>query len=215
MNVTFADVQSVVTTNDKQRYSIKPNPATNPTLSTDSTSPADYLIRANQGHSIKIESSSLLEPVGPEHGNVPPTVLHGTYFAFWPVIVASGGLKPMGRNHVHCSTGTPEDGDAVVSGMRRDAELLVEIDLERSVSEGGVKWWRSENGVLLTEGDELGVLSSRFFRKVTGRREDVGVLFEDGLEVGELPAGLKARPPPGKGPRGGGRGRGRGGRGGR
>lgn len=147
---------------------------------------------------------------------MPTTVLHGTYFAFWPSIVSSGGLKVMGRNHIHCSTGTPEDG--VVSGMRRDAELLVEIDLARSVGEGGLKWWRSENGVLLTEGNEMGVLSSSFFKKVTGRKEDVGVLWEDGVKVLDLPEGLKARPPPGKGRGsgggGGGRGRGRG-RGGR
>lgn len=216
LQVTFSDIQSIVSTNDKQRFSLKPNPVTNPSLSTESTSPGDFLIRANQGHSIKLESSSLLTPVGPEEGNVPATVLHGTYFAFWPAIVASGGLKVMGRNHVHCSTGTPEEG--VVSGMRKDAELLVEIDLERSVREGGLKWWRSENGVLLTEGDEMGVLSSKFFKKVTGRKEDVGVLFEDGVQVGDLPPGLKARPPPGKGPRGGGgagREKGRGGRGGR
>ncbi|CAM1505531.1 Fc.00g111680.m01.CDS01 [Cosmosporella sp. VM-42] len=208
LQVTFADVQATVTSSDKQRFSMKLNPSANPALSTASTEPSDYLIRANQGHSIKVESSSLLVPITLEEGNIPPTVLHGTYFYFWPKIVDSGGLKPMSRNHVHCSTGTPEDG--VVSGMRGDAEMIVEIDVEGSLREG-LKWWKSENGVLLTEGDELGVLSTRFFKKVTGRKVDIGVLWKDGEWVADLPSGIKGRVPFGKGPRGGGRG-GRGGR---
>ena len=41
--------------------------------------------------------------------------------------------------------------DVVLSGMRRDATILVWVDVRRS-AEGGVKWWRSANGVVLTEG---------------------------------------------------------------
>ncbi|KAF4465460.1 tRNA 2 -phosphotransferase 1 [Fusarium albosuccineum] len=210
LGVTLADIQSLVTSNDKQRFTLKPNPSTNPSLSTTSTSLADYLIRANQGHSIKLESDAHLAPITVDAGNIPARVLHGTYFYFWPRIVETGGLKPMGRNHVHCSTGTPEEG--VVSGMRKDAELVIEIDVEASLTEG-IKWWMSDNGVLLTEGDEQGVLSSKFFKLVTGRLVDVGVLWQDGEKITDLPSGLKLRPPFHKGPRGGGGGRG--GRGGR
>ncbi|RSL62943.1 hypothetical protein CEP51_013393 [Fusarium floridanum] len=208
LKVTLDDVQSIVASNDKQRFTLKPNPKTNPSLSTTSTSPEDYLIRANQGHSIKLESAALLAPITIEAGNVPDRVLHGTFFYFWPQIIETGGLKPMNRNHVHCSTGTPEEG--VVSGMRKDAELVIEIDIEASLKEG-VKWWLSDNGVLLTEGDEQGILSPKFFKLATGRTVDVGVLWQDGEHVADLPSGLKIRPPFNKGPRGGGRG-GRGGR---
>lgn len=193
--MSLSDVQSMVSSNDKQRFALKPNPATNQSLSTTSDDPADYLIRANQGHSIKLDSSALLTPITLEDGSVPPKVLHGTYFAFWPAIEESGGLRPMGRNHVHCSTGTPEEG--VVSGMRRDAELIIEIDIEASLREG-ITWWQSDNGVLLTEGGQDGVLSSRFFKLVTGRRIDVGVLWCDGEKLADLPSGIKARVPDGK-----------------
>lgn len=119
----------------------------------------------------------------------------------------------MGRNHVHCSTGTPEDG--VVSGMRGDAELIVEIDVERSL-EDGVKWWKSDNDVLLTEGDADGILSTKYFKKVTGRKVDIGVLWQDGEWVADIPSSINVKVPFGKGPRGGGGGGGRGGsRGGR
>ncbi|KAH7170486.1 KptA family-domain-containing protein [Dactylonectria macrodidyma] len=214
LNVTLADIQSIVSSNDKQRFSVKLVNGDLVSLaraSADaSTDAADYLIRANQGHSIKLESAALLSPITEAAGNVPARVLHGTYFYFWPQIVAAGGLKVMGRNHVHCSTGTPEEG--VVSGMRRDAELIVEIDVAASLADG-LTWWRSDNGVLLTEGDAEGVLSSRYFKAVTGRQIDVGVLWQDGQWVADIPAGFKINPPMGKG-RGGGRGGGGGGRGG-
>ncbi|KJZ78936.1 hypothetical protein HIM_01709 [Hirsutella minnesotensis 3608] len=214
LKVSIAEVQSLVAANDKQRFSLKPSKGSDPNSSAASDSPSDYLIRANQGHSIKLESEALLEPITLAAGNVPARVLHGTYFAFWPAIVASGGLKPMGRNHVHCSTGTPEEG--VVSGMRRDAELLVEVDVEKSLGEG-LRWWRSDNGVVLTEGGaDDGLVSSRFFKRVTGRSLDIGVLWEDGQKRADLPEGIKAVVPRGKGPRGRGDGeRRRGGRGGR
>ena len=69
----------------------------------------------------------------------------------------------------------------------------------------------------LTEGGEVGVVSSKYWKKVVGRKQDVGVLWEDGREVAELPQGVKGRKPPmGKGPRrdrdGEKSGRGRGGR---
>ncbi|KAM3444967.1 hypothetical protein NHJ13734_000836 [Beauveria thailandica] len=211
LGVTLADVQAVVATNEKQRFSLKPAAtraaSSSPTVpSTDN--PSDYLIRANQGHSIKLESSSLLVPITADA--VPARVIHGTYYAFWEPIVAAGGLSVMGRNHIHCAAGTPEE-DGTVSGMRRDAQLLIEIDVARSMA-AGVRWWRSDNAVILTEGDENGLLSTDFFKSVRGRHGDVGVLWENGVVVAELPPDVNRTVPNGKGPRGG-RGRGRGGRG--
>ncbi|KAK4106631.1 hypothetical protein N658DRAFT_414938 [Parathielavia hyrcaniae] len=223
---TFAEILNAVHNSDKQRFAMKPNPATNPDLDESSTDPSDWLIRANQGHSIKLDSEHLLKPLAlpSKEGDssaavpdgavpVPPAVIHGTYFAFWPAIVASGGLKPMGRNHVHFSTGLPEDAEAgVISGMRSDAEVLVYVDVAASIRDAaGIKWWMSDNGVVLTEGDADRLVPLKYFREVVGRRQGVGVLWKDGEKAADLPEGLKVRAPQGK--RGGGGGGGRGGRG--
>jgi 2'-phosphotransferase len=198
------EIRDLVKDSDKQRFALKPVAEDIPE---DDTDPANWLIRANQGHSIKLESEALLRPIAssadgsalPEGAvAVPPVVVHGTYFAFWPAIVTTGGLKPMGRNHVHCSTGLPEDEQGVISGMRRDAELLIYVDVERSMSEGGIKWWISENGVVLTEGDADGLVPAKYFKEVTGRREGVGLLWKDGQRVADLPDGLKGKIPMGK-----------------
>ncbi|KAK3357507.1 KptA family-domain-containing protein [Lasiosphaeria hispida] len=221
LQATFAEIVSAVRDSDKQRFALKPNPATNKGLDEASTDPAHWLIRANQGHSIKLDNEGLLKPLAlpfAEDGTlpegsvaVPATVVHGTYYAFWPRIVASGGLRPMGRNHVHFSTGLPEDEAGVVSGMRRDAELLIYVDVAASMREAGIKWWMSDNGVVLTEGAEEGLVPAKYFREVAGRTQGVGVLWRDGEAVADLPAGITIRVPQGKARAGGGRG-GRGGK---
>lgn len=206
LNITLDDIQTAVSDSDKQRFALKPNPATNPSLSETSLDPAHYLIRANQGHSIALANEGLLTPITLEAGNVPHEVIHGTYFCFWGSILESSGLKAMGRNHVHCSTGLPE-GDGVISGMRRDAELLVYVDVEGSLRDGVMGWWISENGVVLTEGDKDGLVPLKYFKEVRGRTAGVGVLVKDGEVVGDIPPGVKGIVPRGKGA---GRGRGTG-----
>jgi 2'-phosphotransferase len=203
LNVTFADIQTAVADNAKQRFSMKPNPALKTPPDPSSEEPSEWVIRANQGHSIVMESSGLLKPITVEADNVPDIVVHGTFFAFYQPIVDSGGLKKMNRNHIHFSTGLPEEKQGVISGMRGDAEILIYVDIRKSLEDGGILWWISENGVVLTEGDENGVLSTKYWKKVIGRRENIGVLWEEGKQVGQLPEDLRNRKAPiGKGPKG-------------
>lgn len=252
---TFSEILKAVKESDKQRFAIKLKPGKGEE-DEKSEEAGDWLIRANQGHSIKLESEGLLRRLvvlgggggGGQQGReategegqdgegedggtipIPETVVHGTYFAFWDKIIQSGGLKPMGRNHVHFSTGLPEDTErGVISGMRSDAEVLVFVDVERSIrdaeeAEGegdkegkGIKWWMSDNGVVLTEGDKDGLVPLKYFKEVRGRRQGVGLLWKDGQKVADLPEGLEIRMPMGKGrAAGGGGGGGSGKRGGR
>ncbi|KAK5264149.1 tRNA 2'-phosphotransferase [Exophiala xenobiotica] len=133
----------------------------------------------------------------------------------------------------------------VISGMRSDAQILVYIDIRRALEEssgqGQMKWWRSENGVILTDGiiagdgdrdrDEEGrgrgrgrgreedkIVPTRFFAAAVEVKEGLGLLWEHSRGVvQELPERLKARGVPrgkGRGERGrGGGGAGGGGRG--
>src|SRR5438045_6920786 len=75
--------------------------------------PSHYLIRAVQGHSLKtIEADAYLRPItlaDAAAGGIPDTVVHGTFYAAWPRILASGGLKSMSRVHVHFATGPAKD----------------------------------------------------------------------------------------------------------
>ncbi|KAL5594558.1 hypothetical protein BROUX41_001483 [Berkeleyomyces rouxiae] len=197
--VTVDDIKTCTRDNAKQRFSMRANPATNPAAETEDSSDASHwLIRANQGHSIALSSSDMLTEISMDAGNVPERVLHGTYYAFWAAILQSGGLSRMTRNHVHCSTGIPGSDAGVISGMRKDAEVMIEIDIEGSLRDGAMKWWLSSNGVLLTEGDADGLVPTKYFTRVNGVKDNVGVLMEKGQKIADLPTDLKMKVPQGK-----------------
>lgn len=230
LKATFAEVRDIVRDNDKQRFALKPRDGADEA----SADPGDWLIRANQGHSVKVESEGLLEPVTVAKGNLPEMVVHGTSRAAWTQIVASGGLRAMGRNHVHFAAGLPSnfkrigvdgagsdataDGTTtsqdsaappVISGMRTSSTVLIYIALPRAL-EAGIKFWRSENGVVLSEGDAEGKIGMEFFERVEDRTGKE-VLVLDGKVVKEAPAAWATEARGGGRGRGQGRGRGRGG----
>ena len=216
--------------NDKQRFQLIPLTTTVSTASSTSAeidlSPetSQYLIRASQGHSLPIASAALLTPILLTDTDFPGEVVHGTFPAAWKLILKSGGLSRMRRQHVHFAKGLPaspntkstasipavqepepkplgkpdesspvedEDGsepavvalnggkaeeEKVISGMRRDANVLVWVDVRRSISDGGLKWWRSANGVILTEGDPRGMVPIDFVKRAEKRGG--GILWE-------------------------------------
>jgi 2'-phosphotransferase len=197
--------------------------------------PSHFLIRATQGHSIKtVDSAALLERLSlrdegclgdraPVSTDLPDTVVHGTYCSSWPLILASGGLRRMNRNHVHFATGPSldevlpycRDGTLasttktekemkpmVISGMRSSAEILIYIDLKKALA-AGCPFWRSENGVVLSEGvdpapggegSQRGLVPMEFFDIVVERKFGLGVLWENGAVVQELPSSMKHAP---------------------
>ena len=250
--MTFDEVKGIVADNEKQRFSLIHISAA-PSADTEGTAipaddaatsaaseiaqaaqqdvsedPADYLIRANQGHSLAVASEGLLTPL-PED-NLPEVVVHGTTHSAWHLIVSTGGLKKMGRTHVHFASGLPagfrsvvetesgEGGDEavqpqVISGMRNSSSILVFLDIKKAL-EAGIKFWLSENGVILSEGNEEGVIGLQFFSRVEDRTGGQGILVQDGVVVKDAPeswafkgAGRRG----GRGGRGGNRGGNRGG----
>jgi 2'-phosphotransferase len=92
-----------------------------------------------------------------------PTVVHGTFSKFWPLIKASG-LKRMTRNHIHFAPGLPKE-EGVISGMRQSCDVIIEIDLWSAIKDG-IEFFISTNNVILTEGVE-GVLSPKYFLRVS------------------------------------------------
>lgn len=193
MKVTFPEIQHAVSDNAKQRFAMKAAPDA-PTPPSD-TDPSQYLIRANQGHSIaSVASENLLKPLTLD--TLPPTIVHGSYYALYPLILESGGLKAMSRNQIHFSIGLPEDRESnVISGMRNDAELLFYVDAAKAMRDD-VKWWISDNGVVLSEGDAEGCIGPKYWKKVEGRKGGVGVLWEEGVEVAKIPEGVRGKKVP-------------------
>lgn len=122
--INMETLEEIVRTDNKGRYS----------FNEDKT-----LIRANQGHSIPVDVE--LEEV------IPPSVLyHGTATRFLDNIKQQG-IKSMSRLYVHLSKDLET---AIKVGNRHGNCAVLVIDTKR-MSEDGIKFYLSENGVWLTK----------------------------------------------------------------
>ncbi|KAG9445428.1 hypothetical protein H6P81_016768 [Aristolochia fimbriata] len=145
---TVDDIREAVRRDNKQRFSLLEENG-------------ELLIRANQGHTVNVvESESLLKPI--LSADEVSVCVHGTYKKNLESILQSG-LKRMKRLHVHFSSGLPTDNE-VISGMRRDVNVLIFLDVKKAIQEG-MKLYISDNKVILTEGFD-GVVPVKFFEKI-------------------------------------------------
>ncbi|EKX36764.1 hypothetical protein GUITHDRAFT_145506 [Guillardia theta CCMP2712] len=148
---TVADVRKVVEHNDKKRFVLI-------------MAGAQLRVRAQQGHgqlvAAHVKQENLLEAM-----REPPQVcIHGTYLKHWDLI-RQDGLKRMSRQHIHLTDLQPRSGQEKVSGFRENCELLIFVDAAKAMQDG-CKFYRSGNGVILTEGFD-GVIPARYFQRVT------------------------------------------------
>lgn len=65
----------------------------------------------------------------------------------------------------------PRGEGGIVSGMRRDSTLLLWADVKKSMA-SGMKWWRSDNDCIVTEGIN-GVMDMEFIVWVEWRGREV------------------------------------------
>ena len=122
--ISHGELEEVVRTNDKRRFSFSPD---------------GMRIRANQGHSVPVDLG--LVPVEP-----PELLYHGTVARFLDSI-RQEGLKRGRRHHVHLS---PDAETARRVGQRRGRPIVLVVEAAR-MSRGGYLFFRSENGVWLAD----------------------------------------------------------------
>ncbi len=121
---TFAELEEVVDTNDKKRFSFNETKTK---------------IRANQGHSLEVEIEF-------EKRMPPETLYHGTAEKYVGAIFANG-LQKMNRHHVHLSADA-ETARAV--GARHGKPVIFEIKTAGMIAES-FEFFVSANGVWLVQ----------------------------------------------------------------
>ncbi|TGE28596.1 RNA 2'-phosphotransferase [Hymenobacter metallicola] len=124
VSISRAELEQVVTGNDKQRFAF------------DETGTR---IRAQQGHSVEVDLQ--LPPASP-----PAVLFHGTVAAALPGIHQQG-LQKMQRHHVHLSA---QEHTAQRVGQRRGQPILLAIDAA-AMQQAGFVFYESGNGVWLTD----------------------------------------------------------------
>ena len=138
------------------------------------------------------------------------------HFATGPkleTVLQNHGVASDGPGEVHPAEA--KKTDVVISGMRGDAQILIYINIRRALA-GGVPFWRSENGVLLTEGiGQTKMLGEEFWDVAVETKAGLGVLWKRDVGVvkeltnemksGGLPRGKDRDEGGRKGGRGGGK----------
>ncbi|TWP29095.1 RNA 2'-phosphotransferase [Apibacter muscae] len=124
VNFTKKDLEEIVDTNEKKRYS----------FNEDQTK-----IRANQGHSISINME--FKSVCP-----PEYLYHGTVVKFLPSINEKG-IQKMSRQFVHLSV---DESTALKVGCRHGKTVVLTI-CSNQIYKDGIIFHCSENGVWLTD----------------------------------------------------------------
>jgi putative RNA 2'-phosphotransferase len=127
-----ADLERVVVTNSKQRFSF---------------SACGQRIRANQGHSVEVDLGlAAIEP--------PRELFHGTASRFLDSIREQGLLK-RARQHVHLSA----DAETAAQVGGRHGKPVVLVVAAGSMHGAGHGFWLSANGVWLADHVPVGFIS--------------------------------------------------------
>ena len=125
--------------------------------------PNDLWIRCVQGHGTKItglDPLKILEPLTLDDAFIdfPPVVIHGTKLEYWDSIQKHGILaghpdEPSKARHMIHHIGLEPENPKVISGFRHSSRLALYVDIVGCLNDG-MKWYRSTNGVVLTDGIE-------------------------------------------------------------
>ncbi|KAG8923431.1 hypothetical protein FRC01_012767 [Tulasnella sp. 417] len=176
-------LRAIVASNDKQRFTLlfEPegtgrDPEQQATASTTTTTiesisePSSsgsingtWWIRANQGHSLKVEELELTPVTSAAEI---PIAVHGTDMSAWNHI-KNEGLSKMARNHIHMAKGLSDD-QTVISGMRKNSTVFIYVNAEAAMAEG-ILFSTSANGVILSPGNDKGFIPPHLFQRVIGR----------------------------------------------
>ncbi|XP_045207260.2 tRNA 2'-phosphotransferase 1-like [Mercenaria mercenaria] len=137
-----SDIEKVVANDSKGRFKIRNHFGTKQ-------------IKATQAHSIQLESPELTPINNYTDARV---VLHGTKSEYWPSIKATG-LSRKTRTHINFA-----EGECVKSGFPPKCDMVIEINLELALKDG-LKFYKSDNAVILCSGNSDGVISPRYFKR--------------------------------------------------
>jgi 2'-phosphotransferase len=169
IDCTIEDINQVVagaqeSGNSKQRFQVKEEEG-------------EKWIRANQGYSRKdilAENAYRRLELDDPDNPLPQPCVHGTYHWHWASILQqgllAGGLAGrQGRNEIHFACEEPGGPRRAISGMRHDCDVAIWLDLKAAIEEG-FPFYISDNGVILSPGDDNGSIPSRFFQRAVDLR---------------------------------------------
>lgn len=101
---------------------------------------------------------------------------NGSTVEITPPSLSAPPASPSSKTGAEAETPPPAETvgtEKIISGMRANATVLIWVDVERSLAAGALQWWRSANGVVLTEGDADKLVRLEWVDRVERRNGEV------------------------------------------
>ncbi|POS86756.1 hypothetical protein EPUL_003117, partial [Erysiphe pulchra] len=190
LEVTSSELKALCD-NPKSKFTIRIKPDT--PISEAHTSSA-YTIHINPSPTTTTANSTnaILTPLNSSTTDLPKLIIYETSYANYPLILASGGIKRAGgQDHLSFKAvsliGTTELPPVT-------ADVSIYIDLPSAIEANkNILWQRNQCGVVVTQGDDEGMVDKSLWKNAVARRIDIGVLFEDGEVKKEIPLSLRGK----------------------
>jgi 2'-phosphotransferase len=143
ISVTVDVIKKIVADDSKNRYTL-------------TTNENKEYIRANQGHSINVETLELKQ-ITLDEATSYSIIVHGTYSEHCPKIKEEG-LSKMSRQHVHMvSLSDPN----AFSLMRANVNMYIVVDMYKAICDG-IPFYVSANNVILSSGNDSGYIPAKY-----------------------------------------------------
>lgn len=140
------------------------------------------------------------EPLEAGAADLPEYVVYETSYEAYPHILASNGIqRAAGASHITFSP-IAADGSETRPGRTGDADVGIWVHLRSALeAEPSIVWQRTAAGAVVTTAREV---PRSLWRRAVARRQDIGVLLEDGEVRKEVPEALRGKGSKGKAKKG-------------
>lgn len=127
--------------------------------------------------------------------DLPDYVVYDTSYEAYPHILASDGIqRAAGATHITFSP-VAADGSDVRPNRTSDADIGIWVHLRTALeTEPSIVWQKTASGAIVTANE----VPKGLWKKAVARRQDIGVLFEDGEVRKEVPEALRGKGSKGK-----------------
>lgn len=140
-------------------------------------------------------------PLTSESENLPEYVVYETTYQAYPRILAFGAIKRAegAAYSSFCPVNTAAEEGEPAAARNSDADVSIWVHLGTAMEQApGITWQLTPSGSIVTSAE----VPKHLWKKVFGRRQDVGLLFEGGQVQNEVPEYLRGKGGKGKAKKG-------------
>lgn len=194
LRVSLSDLQRIGANANKARFELRQQ------AGADAGDAASFQIRDTHKRRDSVAVPPIIvegEALSADTEDLPEYVVYETSYEAYPHILASDGIqRAAGASYISFSPIAADSGRAAAS----DADVGIWVHLRTALeAEPSLVWHRTASGAVVTANE---VVPKSLWKRALARRQDIGLLFEDGEVRKEVPEGLRGKGSKGKAKKG-------------